>query len=616
MTYGPTNPACIEIQKTKHRLPGETFEQAKRREADTLGSDKEHADRFYEVIVNQRFLAAGRIQSGAGRSGVTMLNCFASGEIGDSFVDGEDSIMGRAKEAATTMRMGGGIGYNFGTLRPEFDLVRGVGSTSGGPVSFMPIFGAVCHATSSYGNRRGAQMGVLPVWHPDIRKFIHAKTPPVSAQPLLDRMRVLKEVIPTTEDGVPKDAAIREFNDAYSAVQAMLRLTEFNISVGITDKFIKCLRRSEWFPLEFPQGTTRCEIDPQQLWDELMRNTWDWAEPGVLFIDRINENNNLWYCETITCTNPCAEQPLPPYGACLLGSFNLTQYIKGDAKNRYFDWKQFIADIPVVVEAMDNVVEASAYPLPQQRAEALAKRRMGLGVTGVANALEALGFPYGSEEFVSLLSRILRSLCLESYWASIALAKRKGSFPALDREKYIRSGFVKRCLPYAMQQQILQHGIRNSHLLSIAPTGTISFAADNISSSAEPVYSYTQKRIVQTVNGPITVTIEDYGYAKWGIRGKRTKDVTIDEHLAVLAACSHWTDSAVSKTCNVPETTPWEQFKGIYLRAYDLGCRGCTTFNSGGKRAGILQDIDDDEMPATEDLSCKIDPATGRSSCE
>ena len=299
--FGPTNPACIEIQQTKHRLPGETFEQAKQREADALGTNATHSASYYEILRDQRFLAAGRIQAGAGRSGVTMFNCFVSGTIADSFVDGEDSIMARATEAATTMRMGGGIGYNFGTLRPNGDWIRGVGSVSGGPVSFMPIYGGVCHATSSYGNRRGAQMGVLPVWHPDIEAFIHAKTPPASARFMLERMQVLR--------GMPSLSADlqQEFWELYNGVQATLRLTEFNISVGVTDRFMSCLENGWDFPLEFPKGTQRAMVDANQLWDTIMRNTWDWAEPGVLFIDRINNNNNLWYCEEIVATNPCGE---------------------------------------------------------------------------------------------------------------------------------------------------------------------------------------------------------------------------------------------------------------------------------------------------------------------
>lgn len=611
--YGPINPACIEVQETKHRLKGETFEQAKRREANALGTTTQHSDQYYDILVHQRFLAAGRIQAGAGRKGVTMFNCFVSGTIADSFVDGHDSIMGRATEAATTMRMGGGIGYNFGTLRPSGDWIKGVGSVSGGPVSFMPIYGGVCHATSSYGNRRGAQMGVLPVWHPDIEQFVHAKTPPPSAVGLLQRMQEIK----STPTGLTAELQT-EFWELYNAVQATLRLTEFNISVGITDRFMSCLENKWEFPLEFPKGTLRSSVDAETLWDTIMRNTWDWAEPGVLFTDRINNNNNLWYCEEIVATNPCGEQPLPPYGACLLGSFNLTQYVTTNDFGEFaFDWAQFERDVPIVVEAMDNVIDVSVYPLREQEAEAKSKRRMGLGITGVANTIETVwGYSYGSPEYLQIQDGIMQGLCYRAYAASIELAKRKGPFPMLNREEYIRSGFVRRCLPKEMQDDILKYGIRNSHLLSVAPTGTISFAADNISSSIEPVFSYSQKRIVRMPDGPREVVIPDYAYAKWGTKGKRTKDVTVDEHLAVLAIASKWTDSAVSKTCNVPANTPWEDFKNIYIKAYKMGCRGCTTFNSGGLRAGILQDIDDDEVPTAEGQTCTFDPATGRRSCE
>jgi ribonucleoside-diphosphate reductase alpha chain len=613
--YGPTNPACLEVQTTKHRLPGETFEQAKRREATALGTTSAHADSYYEILVHQRFLAAGRIQSGAGRQGVTMFNCFVAPTIEDSFVDGRDSIMGVATQAATTMRMGGGIGYNFGTLRPKNDWIRGVASVSGGPVSFMPIYGGVCHATSSYGNRRGAQMGVLPMWHPDVRDFITAKTPPPSAVPLLKRMQEIKAKIedPTVYDPEP---LLNEFWDLYNAVQATLRLTEFNISVGVTDHFMDCLENGYPFDLEFPKGTKRTQVDPKELWDMLMANTWDWAEPGVLFIDRINNNNNLWYCETIAATNPCGEQPLPPHGACLLGSFNLCAYLVLWNGSWMFNWDQFRQDIPIVVEAMDNVIDASHYPLKEQEIEAKSKRRMGLGVTGVANALETMGAPYGSARFLDLLDKILMVLCYESYRASIQLARRKGSFPMLNAREYLQSGFVLRCLPDDIKEGILKYGIRNSHLLSIAPTGTISFAADNISSSIEPVYSYTQKRLVRFPDGMREVIVNDYAYEKFGTKGKRTKDVTIDEHLAVLALASKWTDSAVSKTCNVPPTMSREEFSQVYIKAYKMGCRGCTTFNSGGLRAGILQDIDDDEIELSENATCTVDPITGRRSCE
>jgi len=605
--YGPKNQACLEIGGAKHRLPGESFVEAKKREARWLADDEKHYEQYLDILLNQRFLAAGRIQSGAGRPEVTAFNCYVSGTIADSFVEDENNIMDMAKEAATTMRLGGGIGYDFGTLRPKGAPIKKIKSQAGGPVSFMPIFAGVCSATSSYGNRRGAQMGVLPVWHPDIFEFVHAKCPPATAGAIMDEMRKIKE---------SKEPDEGRFWQLYSALQSTLKLTEFNISVGCTDKFMDAVTNG-WtkFETEFPKGTPYGEIDPQTLWDMIMRNTWDWAEPGVLFLDTINNNNNLWYCEKIAATNPCGEQPLPPYGACLLGSFNLTAYITLDRCSNYqFDYEQFIRDIPVVVRAMDNVIDRTTYPLPQQEAEAKAKRRMGLGVTGVANALEAMGHSYGSESFCKQLGNILQFLTTHSYEASINLAIEKGQFPALDRDLYVQSGFCKRALPERLRNAIKKYGIRNSHLTSIAPTGTISFAADNISSSIEPVYSYTQKRLVNTPEGQIEVVIPDYGFSKFGVRGKRTKDVTVDEHLDVLIVASHWVDSAVSKTCNVPPTTKWEDFKNIYIRAWKHGCRGCTTFNSGGMRAGILKDVDDELLGS--DASCTIDPVTGRRSCE
>ena len=605
--YGPKNQACLEIGGNKHRLPGETFVEAKEREARWLADDDKHYKQYLDILLNQRFLAAGRIQSGAGRPEVTAFNCYVSGTIADSFVEDDNNIMDMAKEAATTMRLGGGIGYDFGTLRPKGSLIKKITSQAGGPVSFMPIFAGVCSATSSYGNRRGAQMGVLPVWHPDIYEFVHAKCPPATAGPIIAEMKAIKASANPDEG---------RFWELYSALQSTLRLTEFNISVGCTDRFMDAVTNG-WstFQTEFPEKQPYGEINPQDLWEAIMRNTWDWAEPGVLFLDTINNNNNLWYCEKIAATNPCGEQPLPPYGACLLGSFNLCAYVYMDNTTRYrFNYEQLVKDIPIVVRAMDNVIDRTTYPLPEQEAEAKAKRRMGLGVTGVANAIEALGFSYGSADFCKTLGNILQFITTHAYESSVQLAIEKGPFPALDAELYVKSGFCKRALPERLRALILKHGIRNSHLTSIAPTGTISFAADNISSSIEPVYSYAQKRIVRMPSGTIEVLVKDYGYETFGVKGKRTKDVTIDEHMNVLIVASHWVDSAVSKTCNVPETTPWEDFKNIYIKAWENGCRGCTTFNSGGMRAGILKDVDDTLLGS--DASCSYDPVTGRRSCE
>lgn len=596
--FGPTLAFSEEVHAEKYRGQGESFKEAMNRIAGALRDSKEHFHNFRDAILNMRFLPAGRIQTAMGSTkGVTPYNCFVSGTIEDSFVEGHGSIMAMATEAATTMRMGGGIGYDFSTLRPRGDMIRKLSSHSSGPISFMSIYDAICRCVASSGHRRGAQMGVMRVDHPDIEEFIHAKQPPAEAEPILDQLA--KCELGTTEHA-----------EWYATLQAVYRLTGFNVSIAVTDEFMKCLANKRSFPLKF-RGQVYREVDPQALWDTVMRSTWDWAEPGVLFIDQINRMNNLWYCEEIAATNPCGEQPLPPYGACLLGSFNLVKYIatQSDGK-RYFDWAQLLLDIPNVVRAMDNVVDRARYPLYEQEKEAKNKRRMGLGVTGLANALEALDFEYGSHRFVKFQSELLTFIADQTYQASAELAIEKGTFPLYDEERFLESRFVQ-TLNESTIDMIKKYGIRNSHLTSIAPTGTISMCADNISSGIEPVFSYEQDRLVHMPQGQVETKFDDYGYRVFGVKGRRCHEVTVDEHLDVLVAASERVDSAVSKTCNVPPDMDWDQFKSLYQRAWERGCKGITTFQTGGKRAGILKSADDDEGGA----ACYIDPETGRKEC-
>lgn len=582
-TYGPRHPGCDHIHAWKYRAKGEGFREAMTRVASALQDSERHFNELRPILLSMRFLPAGRIQATMGSTrNITAFNCFVSGTIADSFVEGHGSIMERAKEAASTMRMGGGIGYDFSTLRPRGNLIRKLNSQSSGPISFMQIFNAICLATSSSGHRRGAQMGVLRVDHPDIEEFIRAKQNPSE-------------------------------------------LTGFNISVGLTDSFMEAVRDDREFPLTWG-GTTYRSVWARQLWEMLMRSTYDWAEPGVLFIDRINSQNNLKYCETIAATNPCGEQPLPPYGACLLGSFNLTQYLTPDAKDGLtFNWAQLMRDIPVVVRAMDNVTDRTRYPLHEQEQEALSKRRMGLGITGAANTFEALGHPYGSRSFCNYLEMVLNTIRDRAYASSAALAKEKGPFPYYDKEKYLLSPFVQE-LPDEVYDQIEEWGLRNSHLLSIAPTGTISLAADNISSGIEPVYAYKIDRTLIGEKGPETHVFEDYGAKYLNTFGKLTEDCTIQDHLSVLKVASRCVDSAVSKTCNVPADIGWEDFKKVYFQAWEAGCKGCTTYRPGGQRGAILQKI---EEPSPEEpsvriqaeeidssLMCSRDPITGKVSCE
>lgn len=562
--YGPTLAISEDTHAKKYRGEGEGFPESCARFANTLADSQEHFRALYNILLNMRFMGGGRTQAAIGSPRyVTAFNCFLSGVIEDSM----ESIMVKAHEAAETMRLGGGIGYDFSRLRPRGDRIVSLGSKSSGPVSFMQIYDAVCATISSAGHRRGAQMGVMRVDHPDIEEFIRAKQ-----------------------------------NDT--------NLTRFNISVGVTDEFIQALKGAERFALRF-DGTTYEEVSAKNLWGEIMRSTWDWAEPGVLFIDTINKFNNLWYCETIEATNPCGEQPLPPYGACLLGSFNLTRYlIVGDDGVVTFDYEQLKADIPPVVRAMDNIHDVSEFPLEQQRIESQNKRRMGLGVTGAANAGEVLGHPYGSPEFLKWLEGVLEIIRDEVYDASVDLAKEKGAFPLFDADKYSQGLFIK-TLPQRIQRRIRKWGIRNSHLLSIAPTGTISFCADNISGGIEPVYAHKVNRTIQTFDGPIQVEVQDYAYRVFGVEGKTVDDCTVDDHLNVLALAQRYVDSAVSKTINVPADISWEDFGAIYLRAYDAGCKGCTTFNPTGKRFGILNKVEEKEGGQ----ACYIDSETGQKEC-
>ena len=586
-----------QLHAEKYRGERESFKEAMSRISGALTETKEEFHAFRDPLLGVRFMPGGRIQASMGATKrVTPYNCFVSGKIEDSFVDGDGSIMARAIMAAATMRMGGGIGYDFSSLRPSGDLIRKLGSRSSGPVSFMEIYDAVCRCIASAGHRRGAQMGVLRVDHPDIEKFIHAKQPGKVADPIFEMM----------DKCTPGSPEWNQWNDV---LQEILGLTGFNLSIGITNKFMECLATGKPFKLRWG-GRVYREIDAQALWEMIMRATWDWAEPGVIFIDTINQMNNLWYCEQILATNPCGEQPLPPFGACLLGSFNLPKYLVPSLTGGVtFDWEQFIADIPPVVRAMDNVVDTAIYPLYEQEQEAKNKRRMGLGITGLANALEVLGMPYGSPRFLDMEAEILDVLNREAYRASALLAKEKGAFPLYDEEKYLQGKFIQ-TLDLKTQGMIKKYGIRNSHLTSIAPTGTISLCADNVSSAIEPVFAYEYDRTIQTPTGAKIVPVQDYALMEHGVRGKQCKDVTVDEHVDVLLTAAKRVDSAVSKTCNVPADTDWDDFKSIYVRAWEGGAKGCTTYQVGGKRFGILNTNEDGAA------SCRIDPTTGRKECD
>ncbi len=561
--YGPQVPACDELHANKYRLPNESFEESAHRNAAAMADNEEHRAEIKDIFLNQRFMPAGRVQSAMGSPrDVTAYNCFVSGTIKDSMV----SIMEKATQAAETMRRGGGIGYDFSRIRPNGDRIVSLDSSASGPVSFMHIFDAVCRTIVSAGHRRGAMMGVLRVDHPDIEEFIRAK-------------------------------------------QNQDQLTNFNISVGITDEFMQSVIKGTPFCLRFNDKVYK-EINASALWDEIMRANWEWAEPGVLFIDRINQDNPLWYCETIEATNPCGEQPLPPYGACLLGSFNLIKYVN---KNR-FNFDKFKKDIPHVVRAMDNVIDRTNYPLVKQTLEAESKRRMGLGITGLANCLTLVGLTYGSEQAVKFTRKIGKTLAYTAIEASSNLAVEKGSFPLYDQDKYLDSGFAKK-IPNDLIELIKHQGIRNSHLTSIAPTGTISFTADNISSGIEPVFTHEVDRTLITEDGPVIVKLQDYVYANYGIKSETTEDLTIDDHIKMQIAIQPYIDSAVSKTINVGDNVTFEEFKDVYVRGWKGKLKGVTTFRLAGKRYGILNKSKPAIKEEHDGTACFIDPETGQKEC-
>ena len=573
---GPNTSISEEIDAMKYRQEGESFDDKIKRMAGALNDTPEHQLELEDIFGNMRFLPAGRVQNAMGSKRITTaFNCFVSGIIDDNM----KSIMKRAAEAAETMRKGGGIGYDFSRLRPRGDHINSLDSQSSGPVSFMGIFDAVCQTIASSGHRRGAQMGVLRIDHPDILDFIRAKR---------------------NSD----------------------KLTGFNISVGITDAFMEALDNDTDYELLF-DGVVRGTLSAQMVWDEIMNSTWDWAEPGVLFIDRIQEMNNLWYCETIEATNPCGEQPLPPQGACLLGSFNLVKYLDESDGNYTFNFTQFKKDIPHVVRAMDNIVDRTIYPLKEQSDEAKAKRRMGLGVTALANAGELLGYPYASKEFLNWSEKVFSCLRDNCYKASALLAKEKGAFP-MYRPEYLKSNFI-RTLPASVKKEIREHGIRNSHLTSIAPTGTISLVADNVTGGIEPVFSHYYDRTIQTFEGPRVERVEDYAYAR-GVEGRTSSDISVQDHLAVLLLSQHYVDSACSKTCNVGDDVSYEDFKQVYVDAWKGGAKGCTTFRISGKRFGIFNETVETEkkvLSTDEEMveetgkveACFIDPLTGQKEC-
>ncbi len=513
------------------------------------------AARFFDAMNSLEFLPAGRIIAGAGTGReVTLFNCFVMGRIEDDL----SSIFDNVREAALTMQRGGGIGHDFSTLRPSGALVRSVGAGASGPVSFMDVWDSMCRTIMSAGQRRGAMMGTLRCDHPDIETFIDAKSDP-------------------------------------------RRLRNFNLSVLVTDAFIAAVREDRPWALQF-EGKISRTLPARELWDRILRATYTYAEPGVIFIDRINAMNNLAYCEEIRATNPCGEQPLPPYGACLLGSINLARLVRAPfAASAHLDEARLEALVPLAIRFLDNVIDVSAYPLPAQRKEAKAKRRIGLGVTGLADALIACGVRYGSDAAQRLARRWMALIERAAYAASADLADEKGAFPLFEAQPFLASPNVTR-LPVDVRARIARSGIRNGCLTSIAPTGTISLLAGNVSSGVEPVFDFRYVRRVRGAGETITdETVEDYAHSLFRhMHGAETPlppafvttaELAPGEHIAMQAALQAHVDSSISKTINCPEGLPFDAFRDVYDRAYDIGLKGCTTFRPNAVTGSILASV-------------------------
>ncbi len=534
-----------------------TIEDTWRRVATSLAVNERDpalwGERFYRAMSDFQFLPAGRVIAGAGSArDVTLFNCFVMGAIPDDM----GGIFAHLREAALTMQQGGGIGYDFSTLRPHGAYVKGVGADASGPLSFMDVWDAMCRTIMSAGYRRGAMMAVLRCDHPDIEAFVEAKQEPG-------------------------------------------RLRMFNLSVLVSDAFMQAVAEDAPWQLTF-NGTAHKVLPARELWDKIMRATYAYAEPGVIFIDRINRRNNLHYCETINATNPCGEQPLPPYGACLLGSVNLARFVDEPfTPQARLDTARLAALIPDAVRMMDNIVDISRFPLEEQRHVAQAKRRIGLGITGLADALIMSGLRYGSREAVAATEAWLGLIEREAYLASAALAAEKGPFPLFDRDKYL-AGETVGALDEEVRAAITKNGIRNALLTSVAPTGTISLFADNVSSGIEPVFSFRYTRNVLMPDGSRREEeVSDYAYRLFRrLKGETAplpdyfvdaQSLSPEDHLVMQAAVQRHIDSSISKTINLPADIPFERFKDIYASAYAMDCKGCTTYRPNEVTGSVLE---------------------------
>ncbi|MCX5814960.1 MAG: adenosylcobalamin-dependent ribonucleoside-diphosphate reductase [Proteobacteria bacterium] len=547
-----------EIWHKKYRFGDEkTFEDTALRVAKHVSDgDKTLAAAFYDAMVSLKFIPGGRIlaYAGTGNPKATFSNCYVLGEIEDCM----EGIMKSLGESALTMKAGGGIGMNFSTLRPYGDRVGGTNSIASGPVSFMEMWNAMSRTISGVGDRKGAMIAVLNADHPDIEDFIIAKKDNTGETPVLEK---------------------------------------FNISVGISDDFMEAVRDNSEWDLRY-QGAKHKTVKAGDLFRLIVENNWGKAEPGVMFVDTINGMNNLWYCEKINASNPCGELPMPPYGACNLGSINLTQFVdKPFTEDARIDIEGLTGIVKTAVRFLDNVIDLNYYPIPEQREKSLQTRRIGLGVMGLGSMLAMMGVRYGNKESLEAITKIFASIRDTAYRTSIELAKEKGAFPAFDREKYLEGGFIK-TFPNDIIGGIKRYGIRNSHLLTIAPTGTTAQLAGNVSSGVEPLFSIEYLRR----NDGQEIIVRDYAWQKYLDVAKTDEvpdffvtahDLSWREHIAVMAECQKYIDSAISKTINLSQNVTIEEMMDIYTEAWKMGLKGCTVYREGSLDVEILKKKED-----------------------
>lgn len=591
MTTSPDLPSISEfIWDSKYRFkqfdgtpidltPADTWKRVASALAEAE-SEKERADRaeeFYRVMVSGEFSPAGRIIAGAGTGrNVTLSNCFTMGTIPDSM----DGIFSHLREAALTMQQGGGIGYDFSTIRPKGAEVKGVAADASGPLTFMDVWDAMCRTVMSAGSRRGAMMATMRCDHPDIEAFIDAKRDP-----------------------------------------AKLRM--FNLSVLVTDEFMEAVKSDHNWRLHFEnhRGETLVEkiVPARALWDKIMQSTYAYAEPGVIFIDRVNEDHNLGYLEKIATTNPCGEKPMGPYASCLLGSVNLAKLVlHAFTKDAKIDHERLKKTVKTAIRMMDNVIEVGQFPLESQLEKARADRQLGLGVTGLADALIMCGLTYGSPQAVAWTEDVMRLIALAAYTASCDLAEERGPFPTFNADEFLKpTRFAGRMLPSQLKRRIKQVGIRNGLLLSIAPTGTISLFAGNVSSGIEPVFALSyDRKVLQPDGSHVIQTVEDYAVAAYRRFAEQVpglmptpaslppefvtaQTLSPEAHVVMQAAAQKWVDSSISKTINCPEDISFEEFKSVYERAYELGCKGCTTYRPNDVTGSVLS-VKEEPKPEPE----------------